>query len=82
MATDNAKSFGTSAQKRLVMESKVIKMADLTKKSADKIEKIVNGLLNNGFKPIMVNNYMFVFVRAYQVQIPATNDVSEIPLPA
>jgi len=80
--SEEKKSFvAPNPQTRVVAETKVLKVDKLNKLSTEKIQKIINSLLNNGYKPILVNNFIFVFARAFQIQVPQTEDTDESALP-
>lgn len=63
-------------------QSKVIMMSDIKSKSVKDLEALFNTLLNTGFRPILVNNTMTVFVRVIQVPIQPKQELTEDELPS
>lgn len=52
----------------VIAKSKVLFMSELTKQETQTVEKIFDALFNTGFKPILVNNTLIVFVKAIPVK--------------
>lgn len=59
---------------KTVAKTKVLFTADLCKLKPSVVENALDTLLNTGYRPILTNNEMVVFVKAVKVPIkPKTN---------